>query len=326
MNTRTATNTIISVIIPAYNVESNIEAVIKSLPKFVTYIIVVDDASTDNTDTVLDKISRADNRIVLHPHQYNQGVGGAMRSGFKEALALSSQIVIKIDGDGQMSAKDLPNLVQPLISGAADYAKGNRFRDFHALRKMPAIRLMGNTVLSFLVKAATGYWDCFDPSNGFVAIRGDVLSQIPLEKIHPSYFFEISMLSQLYLLDAFVINIPMEARYGDEQSNLSILQVLAEFPWQLGIIFFRRILLKKFLFNFSMDSIYLLFGLPMIVFSSFFGLSKWIHFAQLGVGAPTGTIMVATLTLILGFQMLLSAVHIDLQNAPQTPINNGPLE
>ena len=313
----------IAVVIPAYNVERKVEAVLRSLPSYVNHIIIVDDASTDASDQVVLNIAKDDHRIILLQHEKNQGVGGAMVTGLKKAMELSSQVIVKMDGDGQMSAEDLPRLIAPLIAGRADYAKGNRFRDLNTLRNMPLVRLWGNTGLTFLVKAATGYWDCMDPSNGFLAIRGDVLAQIPLEKIHSSYFFEISMLSQLYLIDAYVMNIPMQARYGDEDSHMSITQVLIEFPWRLGKVILMRILLKKFLYDFSMDSIYLLCGMPMVLFGGVFGLTNWIRYYRLGVGAPTGTIMIAVLILILGFQMLFSAINIDLQSVPKRPINKG---
>ncbi len=313
----------ISIVIPAYNVARQVAAVIRSLPDYVSQIIVVNDASRDDTHQIVTEIADGDDRVILLNHESNQGVGGAMVTGLRKALELGSQVIVKMDGDGQMSADDLPALIAPLLSGEADFTKGNRFRDLHTLRKMPFVRLWGNTGLTFLVKAATGYWDCMDPSNGFLAIRGDVLAQLPLEQIHRSYFFEISMLSQLYLIDAYVMQIPMQTRYGDEDSHMSIIQVLGEFPWRLIKVLLRRVILKKFLYEFSMDSIYLLCGLPMVLFGGIFGLTNWIRYHRLGIGAPTGTIMIAVLILILGFQMLFSAINIDLQSVPKRPINKG---
>jgi len=304
-------------------VEDEVETVLCSLPPFVDHIIVIDDASRDSTIQIVENVAKEDQRIILLQHKKNLGVGGAMVSGLKKALELSSHVIVKLDGDGQMSAEDLPRFIIPLLSGIADYTKGNRFRDLETLRTMPFVRLWGNTALSFLVKAATGYWDCLDPCNGYLAIRGDVLKQIPLDKIHHTYFFEISMLSQLYLIDAYVMDIPIATRYGNENSNMSIIQILSEYPWRLVQVLFRRILLKKFLYDFSMDTLYILFGLPMVVFGGAFGVFNWIRYHRLGIGAPTGTIMIAVLILILGFQMLFSAITLDLQNVPKSPINEG---
>ncbi|HCR69797.1 MAG TPA: glycosyl transferase family 2, partial [Anaerolineae bacterium] len=156
----------IVIIIPAYRVERDIENVLRGIPDYIKHIIVVDDASPDSTPTVITALSNSDKRLILIQHSHNQGVGGAMISGFKKALELGAQIVVKIDGDGQMDASYIPALITPLIQGKADYTKGNRFRDFSSLQKMPLIRRVGNLGLSFLTKAATGYWNIFDPTNG----------------------------------------------------------------------------------------------------------------------------------------------------------------
>ena len=316
----------IVVVIPAYNVENEIAEVLESLPTFLKFIIVVDDCSKDNTFNIAKQISSNDKRIILHQHKVNQGVGGAMITGFRLALKLGCQIVVKFDGDGQMSPEYLPKLILPLIKGDVDYTKGNRFHDFSSLQQMPTIRRLGNTALSFLTKAATGYWNCFDPNNGFIAIRSEVLSQIKLEDVHKSFFFETSMLSNIYLLGAKIQDIPMPAKYGNESSNLSISKVLGEFPFKLLRCFCRRLILKNFLYDFNMESVYLLTGLPLTLTGVVFGLYNWVLYALKGITAPTGTIMIPTLLVILGFQLLLAAISIDLQAIPQKPISDGPLE
>src|SRR6266852_7150564 len=209
-------------VVPAYRVEKEIESVVRSMPAFVSRIIVVDDASPDRTGAVVEKLAALDDRIVLVQHEANQGVGGAMITGFRKALDIGAQVVVKVDGDGQMDPQDMPSLLAPFIRGGADYTKGNRFRDFQALSQMPLMRRFGNMFLSFLAKAATGYWNCFDPTNGYVAIRGEVLAQLPMDKIDRGYFFEHSMLSELYMMRAVVQDIFMPARYADETSHLSI--------------------------------------------------------------------------------------------------------
>lgn len=315
----------LAVVIPAYRVERELDGVLASIPAYVRQIIVVNDASPDGTAQVIKTAARRDERISVVTHQKNRGVGGAMISGYKKALELGAQIVVKLDGDGQMSPDDIPALVAPLISGQADFTKGNRFRDFLALSQMPFVRRLGNVGLSFLAKSATGYWNCFDPTNGFLALRSEVLERLPLERIHKSYFFEISQLSQLYLIGACLRDVPIPARYAAETSSLSILKVLVEFPPLLMTVFLRRILLHYFLYDFSMGSMYLLVGLPLFLFGLIFGSVNWIHFASLNIPAPTGTVMLATLTVILGIQFLLSAISIDLQSVPREPLSR-PLE
>ncbi|WP_448335716.1 glycosyltransferase family 2 protein [Bellilinea sp.] len=310
-----------AVIIPAYRVEKHIERVINSIPDFIDYIIVIDDASPDRTAEIVKKLQESDQRIILIKHFNNQGVGGAMISGFRKALETQADICIKMDGDGQMDSSYLKNLLEPLIQGIADYTKGNRFRDFNALRKMPYLRRFGNLVLSFLIKAATGYWNIFDPTNGFIAIRREILSQLELEQIDKTYYFETSMLANLYLINAKVIDVPVPARYGEEVSNLKISKIIFEFPPKLLRTLIRRIILKYFLFDFSMASVYLMTGLPLLCFGLVFGILKWIKYASLAIPAPTGTVILPTMCILLGIQFILSSLQIDLNSVPNQPLS-----
>lgn len=312
----------IAAVIPCYRVEREITAVIGGLPDYIQHIIVIDDASPDRTAQIVMDLAAKDSRIVLIRHEKNQGVGGATVTGFQKALALDAQIVVKVDGDGQMDATYLPDLLVPLILGQADYTKGNRFRDFQALQKMPGIRRFGNMVLGFLTKAATGYWNLFDPTNGFVAIRSNILSQLPLDSVDKTYFFETSMLANLYLLGALVRDIPMPARYQGEISNLSIRRSVFEFPLKLVKSFLRRVILMNLIYNFSMASVYTIVGLPLLLFGLIFGITKWIKYATLGIPAPTGTVMIPTLSVLVAIQFLIAAVETDLRSTPQVPLSS----
>jgi glycosyltransferase involved in cell wall biosynthesis len=313
----------IAAVIPAYRVEAHIVQVLEALPDYLTHVIVVDDASPDSTPDLVAAATQRDARRALIRHPSNQGVGGAMITGFQKALELGAQIIVKIDGDGQMDPADLPALLLPLIEGQADYTKGNRFRDFRSLQRMPFVRRIANMALSFATKAASGYWNCFDPANGFFAIRAEVLARLPFEQLDRGYFFETSMLANLYMLEAFVLDVPIPARYGTEVSNLSIYRSAIEFPVKLIATFIRRIALKYFMYDFSMLSVYLLVGIPLLLFGLIFGITKWIQYAQLGTTAPTGTIMLPTLSLIVGIQILLSAIEIDMQAVPRRPLTGA---
>lgn len=313
----------IGVVIPAFRVEREIQAVLAGIPGFVHRIIVVDDASPDSSADLLTAAAKRDKRITLVRHAENQGVGGAMATGFRKALDLECRIIVKLDGDGQMDPGRIPDLIAPLIAGDADYTKGNRFRDFNSLGQMPFIRRIGNLGLSFLSKAATGYWNIFDPTNGYFAIRAEVLAQLPLEKLDKRYFFETSMLSHLYLLDAFVQDVTIPAKYGSETSNLSIRRALFEFPFKLTRTLLRRLVLKYFIYDFSMMSVYLLTGIPLLLFGLIFGGIKWIQYASLGIPAPTGTVILPTLSVILAIQILLSAIEIDLNAAPRKALSKA---
>lgn len=315
----------IAAVIPCYRVERDIQSVLGTIPAYIKHIIVVDDASPDSTVELVSASAHDDPRILLIRHPSNQGVGGAMVTGYRKALALEAQIVVKIDGDGQMDMEHLPALLIPLIEGRADYTKGNRFRDFVSLQQMPLIRRVGNMGLAFLAKAATGYWNMFDPTNGFNAIRSDVLAQVSLDSIDRTYYFETSMLANLYLIGAVVKDVPMPARYQGEVSSLLIHRILFEFPPRLFGTLLRRLVLKNFIYDFSMGSIYLLTGLPLLLFGLIFGIYKWIQYASIGVPAPTGTVMLPTLSVLLGIQLLLSAIEIDLRSVPAEPLSH-PLE
>ncbi|HEY6074647.1 MAG TPA: glycosyltransferase family 2 protein, partial [Anaerolineales bacterium] len=313
----------IAAVVPAFRVEAEIEQVICSLPTFLRYIIVVDDASPDATGRKVAALAEGDSRILLLTHERNQGVGGAVVTGFRKALELGAHIVVKIDGDGQMDPQYMPALLSPLVTGKADYTKGNRFRDFEALRQMPFGRRIANMALSFTSKAASGYWNCFDPANGYFAVRSEMLAQLPLERVDRRYYFETWMLANLYLLGAYVVDVPMPARYGNERSSLSMRQAALEFPLKLLGTLARRLWLKYFLYDFSMMSIYLLSGIPLILFGLIFGIVKWIKYAGLGIPAPTGTVILPTLALILGIQILLSAIEIDMNSVPRQPLTEA---
>lgn len=311
------------VVIPAYNEQVCILNVLTGMPECVQTVVVVDDGSTDETVEIVESMQLVDPRIELVQHDANRGVGAAMVTGFRRALKLGAEIVVKMDADGQMSPEDLPALVQPLLDGQCDFAKGNRFRDFAALQAMPAVRRTGNLALSFLTKIAVGYWNCFDPCNGYVAIRGDVLAQLPLEKLKTSFFFETSLLAELNLLDAVVVDVPLPARYGQEKSHLSIAKVLWDFPGQLTRCLARRLWLKNFIFDFNMLSVYLLCGMLLTGVGIGYGGINWLLYALEGVGAPTGTVVIPAMMIILGFQLLLSAVQEDIRRVPRQPLWRG---
>lgn len=307
----------ISIVIPCYNVAAHVEQVIRHLPAQVKWIIAVNDCSTDDTEAILLHLKAENEKIVYIRHEVNQGVGGAMISGYQKALELNADIIIKIDGDGQMDPSYIPALIKPLTTNGVDFTKGNRFRDFKALRSMPLTRRIGNLGLSFVIKAASGYWNIFDPTNGFTAIRNETLASLDLTKIHKRYYFETSMLIELYYINAVIQDVPMKARYGSEVSGLSTTKTLFEFPPKLFLALVKRIILKYYLFDFNIASLYILLGTPLFLFGTIYGLENYIRYASSHIGAPTGTVVIPTLLIILGFQLLLSAVSFDINNYPK---------
>ncbi|MBY0426044.1 MAG: glycosyltransferase family 2 protein, partial [Cytophagales bacterium] len=256
-------------------------------------------------------------KIIYLKNEVNLGVGGAMKTGFRKALELNVDIIIKIDGDGQMDISNIPKLIQPLIENKADFTKGNRFKNYSALQSMPIVRRIGNIGLSFLTKAASGYWNIFDPTNGYVAINNETLKNLDQKNLHNRYFFESSLLIELYHVNAVIVDVPMAALYGDEISNLSINKTLIEFPPKLTYAFLRRILLKYFIYDFNIASLYLLVGIPLLTFGLVYGIDNFYKFTSLGIAAPTGTVVIPTLMITLGFQLLLNAINFDITNYPK---------
>ena len=303
----------ISVVIPTYKVEKHIQTVVSELPDFIDNIIIVDDKCPNKS---FEKVEDYE-KVTIINHKENKGVGGAVISGYKKALEINSDIIIKIDGDGQMDSKYIEVLILPIINNKADYAKGNRFNDFKALKKMPKIRLFGNSILSFMVKMASGYWDIMDPTNGFTAITSKAVSSLNTDKISNRYFFETDMLINLNINNLVVKDIPIPAKYEEEDSNLSIRNVILTFPFKMMKGLRKRILYKYYIYNFNMASIYLAIGLPLFIFGVVFGLYRWILAIVHNIANPTGTIMLAVLPVILGVQFLLQAISVDINNVPK---------
>lgn len=305
----------IGVVIPAFKVHKQICGVIQSLPPTVDYIIVVDDKCPHFSGKEAQKLSNK--RLEVLYHERNTGVGGAMVTGYKRAIELACDVVIKIDGDGQMDASYIDKLIVSLLNGEADYTKGNRFMNSNVLKIMPKIRLFGNSLLSFLVKITSGYWNVMDPTNGYTAIRREVLEKLELNKLSKRFFFEIDMLIHLNIINAVVKDISMIPKYGDEKSSLSVWKVIIQFPLDLLKGFVKRIFLKYFIYDFNMASVDILLGVPMFFLGIIFGLIEWRDSVVHGTAKPIGTIMLLTLSITLAFQMLLQAVNIDISLTPK---------
>jgi len=309
---------IVAVVIPCYRESHHILDVIAGIGPECSRIYVVDDACPEGTGRLVEAQCR-DPRVRVLYHEQNQGVGGAVMTGYRAALADGAAILVKLDGDGQMDAALIPTLVHPIVAGLADYTKGNRFFDLDGLAAMPSLRLFGNTALSFVSKFSSGYWDIFDPNNGFTAIHGAVAQRLPFDKIARRYFFESDLLFRLSTMRAVVLDIPMRARYGEESSGLTPLRLAPKFAAGHARNFLKRLVYMYFLRDFSMASVHLLLGVPLVVFGILFGAAQWIQAERLGASASAGTVMLAALPIILGFQFLLFFLSYDMQNVPRLP-------
>ena len=311
----------IAVVIPCYRVRATILDVIKRIPANVEAIICVDDRCPENAGDLVEA-ECGDPRVVVVRNPENRGVGGAMIAGYQAALARNMDIVVKIDGDGQMDPAILPDFVDPLIAGLADYTKGNRFFWPKSIQGMPKLRLIGNAGLSFLTKASSGYWRIMDPTNGYTAIHSAALRALPLDRVANRYFFESDMLFRLYNARAVVLDIPMDSRYADEKSSLSIRRVLLPFLLMNLRNMGKRFIYSYFVRDFNMASVMTLIGLPLLLFGVIFGATEWIDSNREATTASAGTVMVAALPIIVGLQLILSALSFDLNNQPQIALQN----
>jgi glycosyltransferase involved in cell wall biosynthesis len=308
-------NTAIHVVIPAYNEGPFIGPLLSNLPGYIDKIIVVDDCSSDDTFRVA--TASVDPRVVVITTAYNCGVGGAMCMGYRKALELGGELLVKMDGDGQMAPEHLVLLLDAIIDRGYDYAKGNRFLHTAAINQMPAVRIFGNIILTFLTKAASGYWHIFDPQNGYTVIRSNALRTISLETLNQRFFFENDMLVRLNIQNYRVIDVAIPAQYGQEVSHLKISSVLFTFPPLLLGRLAYRVIQKYVLRNFSPIALFLLLGLPIFLWGSLFGVYLWVRVAITGEATPTGSIMLALVPIVLGFQLLLQAIVLDIHETPR---------
>lgn len=310
----------IAVVIPAYKVRSNISDVIDKIPGIVDLIIVVDDACPENSGIHVEQVS-LDPRLQVKYNAANYGVGGAMLAGYQAAIDAGATIACKVDGDGQMNPSLISTLVEPIFRGEADYVKGNRFFFLESLKEMPAIRLVGNAVLSLVSKFSTGYWHIMDPTNGFTAIHLSLIPYLETNKINQRYFFETDMLFRLGLIRAVARDMPMDARYRNETSHLNIFSASFTFTARHLQNFIKRIFYHYYLRDFSAGTVQLTSGILLLSLGATFGGIHWIKSIQVGIEASAGTVMIAGLPVLAGIQLLIGALHWDIASTPQKPIH-----
>jgi dolichol-phosphate mannosyltransferase len=297
-------------------------SVLSAFDGAVSNIIVVDDACPENTGSFVRDNCR-DPRVEVVIHERNRGVGGATLTGYRRALELGADVIVKVDGDGQMDPKFIPTLARPIIEGRADYAKGNRFYLMEGLAGMPFVRLFGNLMLSFASKLSSGYWKIFDPTNGFTAIHGRVAALLTSRDIDEGYFFESDMLLHLNLWRAVVMDVPMKASYGDERSTLSVPKVVGPFLWKHLRNFMRRIVYSYFIRDFSIASVELVVGSLLLTFGVIYGSIHWHESIETGIAEPAGVVVLAALTFLLGVYLLIGFLNFDIQNQPENPLHKN---
>ena len=316
-------NLSIAVVIPAFKVSKQILDTINLIGPEVDHIVVVDDLCPESSGELV-RTKSLDPRVEVLFHEENLGVGGAMKTGYLRSLELKAGVIVKIDGDGQMDSSKIPEMVRVIFEGEGDYVKGNRFFDIETVRSMPKTRILGNLALSFFAKFSTGYWRIFDPNNGFTAISSTALSRIQLGKVDNRYFFESDMLFRLNLARAVVIDFPMNARYGNERSNLKIRRVLFEFPFKHLRNFLKRVMYTYYLRDFTLASLELPIGVALTSFGFISGLLNFETSRDLNQATPPGTLILISMAVLVGVQLILSFFSYDIDSSPTKPISKLP--
>jgi glycosyltransferase involved in cell wall biosynthesis len=309
---------VVAAVVPAYNEEKLVGRVIETMPSYVDHIVIVDDCSPDGTSDAARAVG--DPRVTVVRHTENLGVGGAIITGHRRAMALGADVDVIMAGDAQMDPEYLPDLLDPLVEGGYGFAKANRFFSVKSFEGMPRYRVFGNVVLSFMTKLASGYWHIFDPQNGYTAIRRDVLERVPLDRVSRRYSFENDLLIQLNILRTPAIDVPVPAVYGDEVSSIRLGRVVPELMRLLVGGFWRRVFYKYILWSFSPVALFLLGGLAVLLFGLVVGV--WTIVETIGPpSASAGSVLLSVAPTLVGLQMLMYALMLDIQESPDGPMN-----
>ncbi len=307
----------VAAVVPAYREERHIATVVKTMPEFVDHIVIVDDASPDETSAAA--LAVGDPRVTLVRHEANQGVGGAIVTGHRKALELGADVNVVMAGDAQMDPDYLPALLDPIAEDGYGYVKANRFFSMESFAGMPRYRIFGSVVLSFLTKLASGYWHLFDPQNGYTAIRRDIVERLPLDRIARRYSFENDLLIHLNILRVPAIDVPVPAVYADEVSGMRMSRVVPELLNLILRGFWKRIWFKYVVWSFSPVALFLFGGILLTLIGTAIG--AWVVAQTLGPPvATTGSVLLSVAPLLVGVQMLMYALLLDIQESPDTPL------
>ena len=303
----------IAVVVPAYNEERLIEKTIRSIPKLADKIIVVDDASTDSTGSIVKGIAEEDERVELIAHDENQGVGGAIITGYKKAIELEMDVTVVMAGDGQMDPRDFVPIIEPVAKEEADYAKGNRLFFGDAWHMIPHYRYLGNSFLSLLTKIASGYWHIADSQSGYTAISLLALRRLDLDKIYKRYGMPNDILIKLNQHDFRVRDVHIRPVYNiGERSGIKLLEVIPKISWILFKGFWERLFFKYVIKDFHPLVFFYLLSFLLLTVSVPLGirlLYVWAHTGDI----PDINAMALVFTTISGLQTLFFGMWFDME-------------
>lgn len=305
----------VAVVIPCYNEEKLIKKTIDKIPDIVDYIIPVNDASTDKTIEKLNEIAKTNKRVTVVDLDKNQGVGGALISGYMHSLAHTDATAIGIvAGDDQFDTAYLQPMLDDFIDQKADYVKASRFFHREEFKTMPKYRQFGNIFISLLTKFSTGYYSITDITNGCGFLRRSVIEKVDFSIVQKRYDYETSMLTALSIANAKVIDHAVPAFYGDEKSTIKLIPTALRNLRAVWVGFWRRIYYKYILYGFHPIALFLISGVILFSFGALFGVFILASRALEGSVPTTGSVMLSVLPIILGFQLILSALSMDIEN------------
>ncbi|KAF5076429.1 Undecaprenyl-phosphate 4-deoxy-4-formamido-L-arabinose transferase [anaerobic digester metagenome] len=304
----------IAVVVPCYNEESQIEQVIATIPDYIDAIVVIDDVSRDNTIKVIERAQQGNPKVVLIKHDKNQGVGGAIASGYKWARDNNMDIAVVMAGDGQMDPDELPKLIEPIVNGETDYTKTNRLFYGDAFNQIPKVRYFGNSILSLLTKIASGYWHIADSQSGYTAIGKEPLQLIDWNKMYKRYGQPNDLLVRLNIYNFRVRDIITKPVYNvGEKSKMKVHHVVFTIGWLLIKQFFFRLKEKYVIRDFHPLVFFYFFGfflmaasIPLFVRFMYF----WIAFNHI----PKVNFLAWMFAVIMGIQFILFAMWFDMDN------------
>jgi len=304
-------NAKIGVVVPAYNEEKLIGRVIETMPEFVDRIIIVDDASSDGTKDIIRKYQKNQNeRLLLIQHEKNQGVGGAIVTGYKQALKEGLDVIVVMAGDGQMDPLDLPKLIDPIISDNVDYTKGNRLLTGKAWEIIPKVRYLGNSLLSLLTKIASGYWHVVDSQSGYTATTPKVLKMLNLDKIYKKYGMPNDMLVKLNIYNFKVRDIPVNPVYNiGEKSGIKIWKAIFTLAFLLFRLFWYRLFQKYVIRDFHPLIFFYVMAFTLLPAGVVLGITIIVIKGYISITI----LMFCVLLLISGFQALFFAMWFDME-------------
>ena len=302
----------VAIVVPAFDEERLIGTTLAGMPEFVDHVFVIDDASRDATG----ERARAagDARVEVISHERNRGVGAAIITGYKRALAAGIDVTCVMAGDNQMDPADLEAIAGPVARGEADYAKANRLFTGRAWELIPRTRYLGNAVLSLLTKIASGYWHVADSQSGYTALGRDTLELLDLDRIYERYGFPNDMLVHLNVINARVRDVPSRPVYGvGETSGIRLHRVVPSFSWLLFKAFFWRMREKYVIRDFHPLVFVYVFGLLFLAIGTALGLTVTV-LRILGNQLTVATVVLVALLLIAGLLFTLFAMLFDMES------------